>query len=952
MKFADSAIGIAMLLGACAQNSSPSSSSQGPPGTHTPCTQWDARFNSGFNSDVLAMGEVEGGLGPPGLGPALYVGGFFAEVPSGAANGIAKWDGTNWSALGSGLGAPPNLPPYDNNVGAALAFVVFDDGHGPALYVGGNFVSAGGVAASGIARWNGASWSALGTGVSDKGSSGTVRALQVFDDGSGPALYAGGTFSSAGGVDSPGIAKWNGTSWSAVESGVNGHIRCMTVFDDGPGPALYVGGDFNGASGVAAYEIAKWNGTSWSGVGNEVNYAVNAITVFNDGTGPALYAAGDFDIAGGLSVSHIAKLNAGNWLPLGSGLVVYEFGTVNSLAVFNDGSGSDLYVGGALVEAGGLSAYGLARWNGASWSTAPGTGIHNGFGCAGYALSTFDGALFAGGTLISPDITFENCVAGWNGAHWTAAGGQGEGIPSTLLSSGGIEAMKVFDDGSGENLYVSGPFEVIGGVPAGMTAKWNGTNWSALDSEFAGDIRWMEGFDDGSGAALYAGGEISTTRKGGPNNIVKWNGANWLAVGDSIGPSNSIVLSLLAFDDGSGPGLYVGGAFSTAGAVAVPGIARWNGTSWSAVGGGVSTNRDPVCHALTVFDDGSGPALYAGTNWTSPGGGIAKWNGASWSELGSGLADGMGAPVVSALAMAVLNDGSGPALYVAGNFASAGGIPVQHIAKWNGTAWSALGPPGDGIHGNVNALTVFDDGSGSALYATGLFHTAGHISAESIVKWNGSTWSPLGSGLSYIGGGAHCLAVFNDGGHNVANLYVGGPFDTAGGLSSSGIAEWHGCAIGSFCSGDGTTLACPCANAGDAGRGCNNSATTGGASLQTSGTTSPDQLVLTQEGELPSALSIFLQGTIQHGPVVFGNGLRCIGGTIKRLYAKHASSGTVIAPDAGDPSITARSAALGDTIPAGATRVYQVYYRDPSQANCPSGQSAGFNLGNALKVLW
>jgi len=110
--------------------------------------------------------------------------------------------------------------------------------------------------------------------------------------------------------------------------------------------------------------------------------------------------------------------------------------------------------------------------------------------------------------------------------------------------------------------------------------------------------------------------------------------------------------------------------------------------------------------------------------------------------------------------------------------------------------------------------------------------------------------------------------------------------------------------------------------------------------------------VLTQEGELPSALSIFLQGTIQHGPVVFGNGLRCIGGTIKRLYAKHASSGTVIAPNAGDPSITAHSAELGDTVSAGTTRVYQVYYRDPSQTNCPSGQTAGFNVGNAVKVLW
>ena len=50
----------------------------------------------------------------------------------------------------------------------------------------------------------------------------TVRALTVFDDGSGPALYAGGAFTTAGGVAANHIAKWNGSSWSALGSGMNG----------------------------------------------------------------------------------------------------------------------------------------------------------------------------------------------------------------------------------------------------------------------------------------------------------------------------------------------------------------------------------------------------------------------------------------------------------------------------------------------------------------------------------------------------------------------------------------------------------------------------------------------------------------------------------------------------------------------------------------------------------
>ena len=67
---------------------------------------------------------------------------------------IAKWDGTNWSALVPGTG----LDSY------VASLCVFDSGSGPALYAGGNFTHAGGVSARGIAKWNGTSWYALGSG--------------------------------------------------------------------------------------------------------------------------------------------------------------------------------------------------------------------------------------------------------------------------------------------------------------------------------------------------------------------------------------------------------------------------------------------------------------------------------------------------------------------------------------------------------------------------------------------------------------------------------------------------------------------------------------------------------------------------------------------------------------------------------------------------------------------
>src|SRR4029077_11024838 len=107
----------------------------------------------------------------------------------------------------------------------------------------------------------------------------------------------------------------------------------------------------------------------------------------------------------------------------------------------------------------------------------------------------------------------------------------------------------------------------------------------------------------------------------------------------------------------------------------------------------------------------------------------------------------------------------------------------------------------------------------------------------------------------------------------------------------------------------------------------------------TMGTTQPDTLVLASSGELPNALSIFLQGDAKLvNGATFGDGVRCAGGHLKRLYAKNASGGNASAPAAGDPSVSARSASLGDPIAPGSTRYYQTYYRDPNLAFCPSPQ--------------
>jgi hypothetical protein len=155
-----------------------------------------------------------------------------------------------------------------------------------------------------------------------------------------------------------------------------------------------------------------------------------------------------------------------------------------------------------------------------------------------------------------------------------------------------------------------------------------------------------------------------------------------------------------------------------------------------------------------------------------------------------------------------------------------------------------------------------------------------------------------------------------------------------------------------FCFGDGTIAPCPCGNSGAAGHGCENSATTGGALLNASGHTSPDNVVLIATNEKPSALSIFLQGNLLISPTVYGDGLRCAGGQLKRLGNKNATGGAVAYPEGAELPITTRSAALGDTIAPGSTRWYQVYYRDPDPVFCPVPAGSTFNISNGVEILW
>jgi hypothetical protein len=159
----------------------------------------------------------------------------------------------------------------------------------------------------------------------------------------------------------------------------------------------------------------------------------------------------------------------------------------------------------------------------------------------------------------------------------------------------------------------------------------------------------------------------------------------------------------------------------------------------------------------------------------------------------------------------------------------------------------------------------------------------------------------------------------------------------------------------SICLGDGLDVACPCGNESTPGdrEGCANSS---GRGARLSGSGSPslssDTLLLALEGSTPTSAGVYVQGSVAIAPVAFGDGLRCVGGALLRLYVRTAQAGTSSAPSPGDPSVSAQSAAKGDVIPAGSSRVYQVIYRDVSPTFCPSPQGSLQNSSSAVVVSW
>ena len=402
----------------------------------------------GAGPDFVAALEVFERAGRP----ALYIGGHFSSIAGVAAVNTASFSGGVWSPLDEG-------PEADSYI---LSLAVFDDdGSGPKrpyLCAGGiNFWApmVGGLPATGIARWSGDRWFPFGQGLD-----GPVYTCAVYDDGRGPALYAGGEFVIAGGLTTGHIARWNGTAWEALGAGLDGAVYALTKFNDGSGPVLVAGGAFHASGATALEGIARWNGSAWTPLGSGTSGPVRSLATF-DG---ALYAGGMFMYAGGVPVARLARWDGVGW----SAVQNDTDGSIDALCVHDEGAGARLFAAGRFTRIGGAPAAYIARWDGTAWS-----GVGGGMNNWVHALASWGGSLYAGGRFTSAGPSGAVSIARWDGGAWTPLG---QGLNNH------VDALAALEDPGGPALYVGGKFtSVLGGLlSVDHLARWSGSDWSAV----------------------------------------------------------------------------------------------------------------------------------------------------------------------------------------------------------------------------------------------------------------------------------------------------------------------------------------------------------------------------------------------------------------------------------------------------------------------------------------
>jgi trimeric autotransporter adhesin len=631
---------------------------------------------AGVNGSVTALVEYEG---------ALIAGGSFYRAGGVEVSGVARWDGTEWTAVGEGLDYLNALVVYD---GALMA-----------------------AAGSGVYRFDGASWNSIGS------CSGGVYALHVFDG----KLIAGGSFTEIDGIPAPRIAAWDGDVWTPLSTGMDdGRVNCLATYNS----ELIAAGSFFDCTGTRMNSIARWDGYWWRPLSSGIQYGdgnpgeVRALSLYAG----ELVVGGSYSLAGGTPAYNLATWNGLGWRDLYSPCGVVDVMTI--------------YAGELHVSC----SYSLYRWTGSQWTYVTATNSTN------RTLLPFGPNLIVGGDFNMAGEVEAQHIASWNGQTWSALrppSGNGFDRDAFALAEYNGEMI------SGGAFFHAGPASLR------YVARWNGTEWASLGAGVNGTVYALALYN----GKMIAAGAFTWAGAGPAAFIAAWDGTSWSPLGTGV----NTVARALAVHAGE---LYVGGSFTTAGGASARHVARWDGSAWHDVGGGT----DGTVWALTSYDG----QLIAGGSFNTAGGvtarAAARWDGSTWRPL-----DGPG----------YLNSGTvysltsyGGDLMLGGNFyVNVSGGDSPNLARWNAGGWHLLNSYSGSPDGTVRALRVHRDW----LIAAGDFSTLGNLSARRIARWDGSNWQALGSGLS---NSAYALGSLNE------SLYAAGYFTAAGGRSAFHIARW------------------------------------------------------------------------------------------------------------------------------------------------------------------
>jgi hypothetical protein len=140
-------------------------------------------------------------------------------------------------------------------------------------------------------------------------------------------------------------------------------------------------------------------------------------------------------------------------------------------------SGTDVYVGGAFVDAAGIpAADNIAKWNGSAWSSLPHNGDSNQppFIHAVRAIAISGSNVYVGGEFSNAGgDTAADYVALWNGLGWSDVAGAAPGAAGAI--TGQVHALATY----GSNLFVGGYFHdaLNNNQWADMVVYWDGANW-------------------------------------------------------------------------------------------------------------------------------------------------------------------------------------------------------------------------------------------------------------------------------------------------------------------------------------------------------------------------------------------------------------------------------------------------------------------------------------------